>query len=251
MFTIALYMSKNVTNQKAIIIGASSGIGKELAIEMSKRGFKLGLTARRTNLLEELSKLCVGDTFIEFMDAAQHEESRATLEKLIDRMGGVDVIIYNAGIGESSGKWEKENHMHQVNAVGFAAIANFAFNYFKSEEKTGQIVGISSVAGARGMRHAIGYGATKAFMWNYMQGQRHKAVKEKLPIFITDIRPGFIDTEMTKGQKGMFWVQPAEKAAKQITDAIISKKKVAHITHRWAMMSVLFKLMPDFLWHKS
>lgn len=72
-------MSKNVTNQKAIIIGASSGIGKELAIEMSKRGFKLGLTARRTNLLEELSKLCVNDTYIEYMDAAQHDESRAIL----------------------------------------------------------------------------------------------------------------------------------------------------------------------------
>ena len=243
----------NTSNQhkKAIIIGASSGIGKELAVDLSKRGYILGLTARRTNLLEELTKLCVSDTFIEFMDMEQHSEARTTLEKLIDRMGGVDIIIYNAGIGESSGKWEKENQMHQINAVGFAAIANFAFNYFKKEERSGQIVGISSVAGVRGMRHAIGYGATKAFMWNYMQGQRHKAKAEKLPIVITDIRPGFIDTDMTKDQKGMFWVQPAEKAAKQIADSIENKRDVVYITNRWRPLAILMGLMPDFIWHKS
>lgn len=89
------------------------------------------------------------------------------------------------------------------------------------------------------LRHAIGYEATKAFMWNYMQGQRHKAVKERLPITITDIRPGFIDTDMTKGQKGCFGYSLPKKAAKQITDAIINKRKVAHITHRWALMSAI------------
>jgi short-subunit dehydrogenase len=242
---------KIIATKKAIIIGASSGIGKELAIEMSKRGYELGLTARRTNLLEELSRLCVTNTYIEFMDAQNHDESRDVLAKLIERMGGVDVIVYNAGIGESSGKWEKENAMHQVNAVGFAAIANYAFNYFRKSGLPGQIVGISSIAGTRGVRHAIGYAATKAFMWSYMQGQRHKAAYEKLPIYVTDIRPGFIETDMTKDQKGMFWVQSAEKAAKQIADAIESKRKVAYITGRWLIMGVLFRLIPDFIWHKS
>jgi short-subunit dehydrogenase len=237
--------------RKAIIVGASSGIGKELAIELSKRGFELGLTARRTNLLEELSELCVTNTYIEYMDAQNHDEAREILAKLIERMGGVDVVIYNAGIGESSGKWEKENAMHQVNAVGFAAIANYVFNYFRKSGLPGQIVGISSIAGTRGVRHAIGYAATKAFMWNYMEGQRHKAAFEKLPIHVTDIRPGFIETDMTKGQKGMFWVQSAEKAAKQIADAIESKRKVAYITGRWLIMGVLFKIIPDFIWHKS
>ena len=154
--------------KKAILIGASSGIGKEVAIELSKRGYELGLTARRTNLLTELSNLCPNKTYIEYMDTAKHDETRAILEKLIERMAGVDVIIYNAGIGESSGKWEKENAMLQINAIGFAAVANFAFHYFKKGNRAGQIVGISSVMGVRGMRHALGYGATKAFMSNYM-----------------------------------------------------------------------------------
>jgi hypothetical protein len=88
-------------------------------------------------------------------------------------------------------------------------------------------------------------------MWNYMQGQRHKAKAEKLPIVITDIRPGFIDTDMTKDQKGMFWVQPAEKAAKQIADSIENKRDVVYITNRWRPLAILMGLMPDFIWHKS
>lgn len=237
--------------KKAILIGASSGIGKALAVELSKRGYELGLTARRTNLLNELTNSCPNKTYIEFMDAANHEEARQILQKLIDRMGGVDLIIYNAGIGESSGNWEKENGMHQVNAIGFAAIANFAFNYFRHENKAGHIVGISSVMAVRGMRHAIGYAATKAFMSSYMEGQRHKAAAEKRPIAITDIRPGFVETDMTKGQKGMFWLQPVEKAARQIADAIERKRKVAYITKRWWIAGKLMPLLPDFLWNKS
>lgn len=237
--------------KKAIIIGASSGIGKELAIELSKRGFELGLTARRLNLLDELSNLCVNKTYIEFMDVEKHEESIEILQKLIERMGGIDILIYNAGIGDSSGLFVKENQMFNINMIGFAALSRHAYHHFKKEKKEGHIVGISSIAGVRGMRMAVGYAATKAFMWNYMEGLRHKATAEKLPIAITDIRPGFIETDMTKGQKGMFWVQSAEKAARQIADAIARKSKVAYITRRWWLMKQLFSVMPDFIWNKT
>ncbi|MFN8309047.1 MAG: SDR family NAD(P)-dependent oxidoreductase [Chitinophagales bacterium] len=236
--------------KKAIIIGASSGIGKALALELSSRGYHLGISARREELLKQIAGSCSNPVFIKVMDAEKHLELREKLGELIAEMGGVDIVIYNAGIGESSGQWDKENQMHQINAIGFAAVANFAFNYFRRNKKPGQIVGVSSVAGTRGMRHAIGYGATKAFMWNYMQGQRHKAAAEKLPITITDIRPGFIATDMTKGQAGMFWVQTAEKAARQIADAIESKRAVAYITRRWWLVGKAFAWVPDFIWHK-
>jgi len=237
--------------KKAIIIGASSGIGKELAIELSKRGYELGLTARRTNLLDELSKVCLNKTYIGFMDAGKPEEYRILLQKLIERMGEVDLIIYNAGVGDSTGRWEKENALIQINSIGFAAIANLAFDYFKETKRAGHIVGVSSIAGTRGMRHAIAYGASKAFMWNYMESQRHKAVFEQLPITITDVRPGFIETDMTKGQKGMFWVQPAEKAAKQIADAIERKSKVVYVTKRWWLIGQLFKVLPSSIWNRT
>lgn len=235
--------------QKMILIGASSGIGKSLAIELSRRGHTLGLLARREELLRELQQQLPTKTYIARADAADTIGMRNAIAAMAEEMGGVDCVIYNAGIGESSGKWEKENYMHQVNMIGFAAVANWAFNYFSENKQRGQIVGVSSVAGTRGMRHAIGYSATKAFMWNYMEGQRHKAIAEKLPITITDIRPGFIDTPMTAGQKGMFWVQSAERAALQIADAIENKRQVVYVTKRWWLMSKLMRAVPDFIWH--
>ncbi|MCW3127322.1 MAG: short-chain dehydrogenase [Bacteroidetes bacterium] len=236
--------------KKVIIVGASSGIGRDLAIEMSKRGYELGLTARRLEMLQEVAKDCPSKTYVKTMDMEKHDEARILLGDLIEEMGGVDIIVYNAGIGESSGKWVKENQVHQVNAVGFAAIANYAFKYFKDNKIKGQIVGISSIAGVRGSRHVIGYSATKAFMSTYMAGQRHKSIAEKLGITVTDIRPGFVETPMTKGQKGMFWVQPADKAARQIADAIEAKKKVVYITRRWWLIALFTKLTPEYFWNR-
>ena len=237
--------------RKAIIMGASSGIGRDLAIEMSKRGYEVGIAARRLEMLQEVAKECKTKTYIKTIDMQHPDEARTKLGDMIAEMDGVDIIVYNAGIGESSGKWEKEKQMHEINVIGFASIANYAFKYFRDSKKRGQIVGVSSVAGSRGSRHVIGYSATKAFMWNYMQGQRHKAAAEKLDIAVTDIRPGFIDTPMTKGQKGMFWVVDSGLAARLIADAIEARKKVAFIPGKWAFASFIMRMMPDFLWNRS
>ncbi len=237
--------------KKAIIIGASSGIGRELAIEMSKRGYELGITARRLDMLQEVAKLCPNKTYIKTMDTLRYDEARSILEQLIAEMNGVDIVVYNAGVGSSQGDWHAEQQMHEINAVGFAAIARKAFDYFESNKKPGHIVGVSSIAGTRGMRQSIGYSASKAFMWNYMQGLQHKSIYEKLDISITDIRPGFVLTDMTKANKGMFWVQTADKAARQIADAIESKRQVAYITHRWTIVGWLLKMIPDFMWNRA
>ncbi len=236
---------------KIILVGASSGIGKDLAVELSRRGHTLGLTARRVELLEAMRSELTAPVHIARMDAEQHEETRNGLAALIEEMGGCDVLIYNAGIGESSGRWEKENQVLQVNAVGFAALCNFIFRYWKEKKQPGHIVGITSIAGVRGSRMAIGYSATKAFMSNYMEGLRNEAVKKNLPIAITDIRPGFVETPMTKGQKGMFWVSTSAKAASQIADAIERKAKTAYITKRWRFAAWFMKNLPDFIWNKQ
>ncbi len=236
--------------KKVIIIGASSGIGSDLAVEMSKRGYEVGIAARRLEMLQEVAARCSGKTYIKTIDMAKHDEARTRLGELIEEMGSADIIVYNAGIGEASGKWEKEHQMHEINAVGFAAIANYAFKYFR-DKGVGQLVGVSSVAGTRGTRHAIGYGAGKAFMWNYMQAQRHKAAAEKKDITITDIRPGFIDTPMTKGQKGMFWVVDSSYAARLIADAIEAKRTVAYIPAKWALASFVMRFVPDFIWNRT
>ena len=174
--------------KKVIIVGASTGIGSELAKKFAQEGWQIGITARRENLLQALAAEFPSVKWhIKAMDTSNHDAARNILQHLITEMNGVDIFIYNAGIGESSSKWEKENNMHQVNAIGFAALANFMFKYFKEGKLSGQIVGISSVASQRGTKTSIGYAATKAFMSTYMQGQRQAAGSKKLPITITDI----------------------------------------------------------------
>ena len=83
-----------------------------------------------------------------------------------------------------------------------------------------------------------------------MQGLRLRSVKNRHKITVTDVRPGFVDTPMTKQNKGMFWVATPEKAAKQIADAIESKKNVAYITKRYFLLAILIKLFPEWLYAK-
>ena len=94
---------------------------------------------------------------------------------------------------------------------------------------------------------APAYNATKAFQINYLEGLRQKASKLKMPITVTDIRPGFVNTNMAKGE-GQFWVAPVGKAANQTFDAIKRKKKVAYISRRWRLVAILLKLIPGSLY---
>jgi short-subunit dehydrogenase len=126
--------------------------------------------------------------------------------------------------------------------ISATCVANWAFNYFENE-KAGHLVAISSVGGIRGSRQAPAYNATKAYQINYLEGLRQKATKLKYPIFVTDIRPGFIDTAMAKGE-GKFWVATVEKATRQIFDAIKNKKKIAYIIKSWRVIGSILKRIP-------
>lgn len=236
---------------KAIIIGASTGIGRDLAIELSNRGYELALTARRVELLEELGKELKSNFIIRRMDVEQHEQARKTTEEIIVEMGMPDLLVYNAGIGNKSGNWETENQMLQVNAIGFAAISNFMFQHWKQHKHKGHLVGVSSMAGIRGSRMAIGYCATKAFMSNYMEGLRNESQAKKLGITVTDVRPGYVATPMTENQKGMFWLASSKKAAIQMADAIKNKKDVAYITSRWRLVAFVMRNIPARLWNRQ
>lgn len=234
---------------KAIIIGATSGIGKELAKLMAKKSWELGLTARRTNLLEELQQGLPTKVHIVTMDVADTETSRTQFADLVTKMKGVDLVIVNAGIGWTTLEWEYEQQIAQVNAIGFAAIANAAFHYF-AEQKQGHLVGISSVASLCGSSRLPMYSATKAFMSSYLQGLQYRTKRKKMNIMITDIRPGFVDTPMTTENKFMFWVAPVEKAARQILRAIEKKKYVVYVTKRWVLVAQFIKWMPHWVLQK-
>lgn len=236
--------------KRAIVIGASSGIGKELAVILSQNGFILGLMARRVNLLEELRTSLPNPAFSRQADVSDASGAMAILENLIEEMGGVDLIIISSGTGFINPDlgWAMEKETLDVNVSGFAAMANVAFRHFLRAGR-GHLVGISSIAAIRGSGVAPAYSASKAFMSNYLQGLRVRASKTGLPIVVSDIQPGFVDTAMAKAPK-LFWVASPQEAARQIYMAIRRKAKHAYVTKRWSVIGWLFKFVPEFIYAK-
>lgn len=236
--------------KKAIIIGASSGMGRELAKILSKEKYAIGLVARRTELLLELQRELHTKSYVKSLDISKQDESMKGASELIEEMGGVDLIIITSGIGHLNKElnWDKEKETIDVNVAGVTSMINVSLKYF-IEKNFGQLVVISSIACLRGGREAPAYNASKAYISNYLEGIRCRVKKSKANITITDIRPGLIDTDMAKGE-GLFWVQSAQKAADQIYKKINRKKKVAYVTKRWHLIALLLKHMPDWIYYK-
>ncbi len=237
--------------KKAIVIGATSGIGRAIAKVLSENDYEVGVTGRRIELLESLQKELSGKSYIRKMDVTQIDEAMKLLQELFQEMGDVDLVVINAGIGIFSLdlNWDAELRMIQTNVTGFAALANVAFNYFR-KRRNGHIVGISSIAALRGSGNAPAYNASKAFEGIYLEGLRLKALKLKRPITITDVKPGFVKTAILREDARIFWMASPEKAAKQILQAIRKKKRHVYITKRWRLVAWIAKLLPYWI-HKK
>jgi short-subunit dehydrogenase len=235
--------------KKAIIIGASSGIGQELAKTLTNSNYIVGITGRRKKNLEDLKKTNTEKYVISSFDCTEKNNS-AKLNELTKKLGGLDLLIFSSGTGDFNENlhFEIENKTNQLNVIAFTEITDWAFNYFEKQGK-GHLVGISSIAGIRGGRLAPAYYASKAYQINYLEGLRQKAKKTKKPIYVTDIRPGFVDTEMAKGD-GEFWVATKEKAAKQIYSLIDRKKDIGYVTKRWKLISIILKILPNWIYKR-
>ncbi len=238
--------------KKAIVIGASAGIGRALAKDLANHGYEVGITSRRIELLQELQKELPTKSYVTRMDIGNTVEATQLLEKLIAQMGGLDLIIINAGIGnpDITSTWQEQQKIIDVNVAGFAALATIAIQYF-IKQKHGHLVGISSVTALRGIPNAYTYSASKAFISNYMQGLRSTMQLMKLPIYVTDIQPGFVDTDLVKDVKHKIWETSPEVAAQQIYTAIQSKQEHAYVTKRWRLFAWLAKYAPDCLFNRT
>lgn len=237
--------------RSAIIIGASSGIGLALAHLLASRGLRLGLAARRTALLEQHAAVLPEVTCTQFLDVSEPAPAISTLEDMFRHLAPVDQIYLVAGTGHLNPElqWEPEEETIRVNALGFAALAGCALRLF-SQQRHGHLVGISSVAAVRGSAAAPAYSASKAFASSYLEGLRYRARKSGLPIFVTEIRPGFVDTAMLRAPRP-FWVVSPAVAAKQIVVAVEARRSVAYVPQRWQAIAWLLKLLPDAVFTKS
>lgn len=235
--------------QKAIVIGASSGIGLELSKILAKKNYLVGITGRRKSLLEELQAEKPDSYIISSFDCTS-ENAITHLEELVTKLNGLDLLVFSSGTGDINKglDYSIEQRTNQLNVEAFTKIVGWGFNYLKNQGK-GQLVAITSIAGLRGGRHAPAYNASKAYQISYLEALRQKAKKLKLDITITDIRPGFVDTDMAKGDD-KFWVAPKEKAAKQIYGYIIQKKDVAYVTKRWYFVAIFVKILPNWIYKR-
>ncbi len=237
--------------KKAIIIGASSGIGKGISLELLKKNYKIGISARREGRLNDIKKINPENVIIKAFDSST-EKNDILLDYFIKKLEGVDLIIYCSGIGIINKEldYNKEKKVNNLNVSGFTQVVTHAYNYFV-KKGSGHIVNISSIASEIGNGIAPSYNASKAFQANYLQGLRFKSYKLKLPIFLTDVRPGFVDTDILMGNKDeLLWVAPLDKASKQIVDGILRKSKVLYITRRWKIISLLIKILPESVLNK-
>lgn len=238
-------------NKKAIIIGATSGIGRGLAEILAADGYRVGITGRRTALLEELRSQRPDCFVLRTLDVCNLESIVPTLESLVDELGGgLDLLVINSGTGTRNPSLDFETELPAIytNVVGYTCVADWTYKYFE-RHAVGHLVAITSVAGLRGMRFAPAYNASKAYQINYLEGLKQKAVASRKNIIITDVRPGFVDTALAQGE-GVFWMASVEKAAKQIYSAIKAKKRTVCITKRWRLIHFAIRLIPNVIYNK-
>jgi short-subunit dehydrogenase len=248
-------MFMTLSNKKIIIIGATSGIGKALVGLYLEQGWMVGITGRRNDLLEEIRVQYPAQIITACFDVRAND-NLAHIVLLVEKLGGLDLLIYNSGYGDPSLtlEWELDKRTYETNVKGFIEIVHYAFNYFVGQGY-GQIAATSSIASIRGNSWAPAYSASKAFMSVYMEGLHMKAKKmartnkSKVNITITDIQPGFVNTKAAKGN-GQFWVAPVEKVARQIFHAIEKKKWRVYVTRRWWLIAQLMKWAPGWMYHR-
>jgi short-subunit dehydrogenase len=236
----------------AIVIGASSGIGREIAIQLCARGFRVGIAARNLVALAELSRgLGAERCFFQAFDVAQTNIAMDGFRRLHEELSTVDYVYLVAGTGFPNPEldWPAEEMTIAVNCLGFAAIALESMRIFRAQGR-GHLVAVTSVAAVRPSGSATAYGASKAFGSAYVEALRYWAAKRRLPIYLTEVRPGFVDTAMMKASKP-FWVISAEKAATGIIAAAEQRKRIAYVPLRWRCIALLMRFVPDFVYAKN
>jgi short-subunit dehydrogenase len=223
----------------AIIVGASSGIGRALARELAGT-YDLGLAARRTDRLEAVGE-DVGGAHVARIDVTEPDASDR-FDDLADSMGGVDLVVISSGIGRYNPElaWDDERDTVDVNVRGFTAMATAAIERFEASGG-GHIVGISSVAAEIGNPAMPAYSASKAYVSRYLEGLRYRTGDD---VVVTDVRPGYVDTPMAP-DADRFWECSPETAARGVARAVRKEKAVAYVTRRWWLVSTVLAVLPD------
>lgn len=228
----------------AIVVGASSGIGKAIAEQLLAAGWTVGITSRKQENLASLLAQWGDQARAKVIDVDDADGARTGLRDFADALGGVHLWVLNAGTGilNRDFSWEPERQTIVTNVLGFAAMTDAAVHHCIKRGE-GRIVGISSVAKKRGHPLTASYSGSKAFVSLYLDGVRQYVRRKAPQISITEAAPGYIDTPLQQFDEA-FWVASADKAARQIIAAALAGRKHAYVPRRWALIAALLSLMP-------
>jgi decaprenylphospho-beta-D-erythro-pentofuranosid-2-ulose 2-reductase len=232
--------------ERALVIGASSGIGKALCEELLANGATVAMVGRNAEAMRRIAN--TQKAFIYQHDVTHYDEVPALLQQITKDLGGLDLVIYNSGVmytlDEHEYSFEKDRTVLETNVLGAFAWLDEVAKRFE-QTKSGTIVGISSVAGDRGRRGNPAYGTSKAALTTFLESLRNRL--SRFGVRVVTIKPGFIDTEMTRGKPGLIWLIKPEEAAKQIIQAARKGRSTRYVPWRWRIVATILKLIPSFI----
>jgi len=242
--------------RRAIIVGASSGIGAALARHLARDGYMLALLARRADLLANLCdeiNSAAGETraLAYPHDVTDYDSVPDLLQRILVDLGGLDLFVYNTGISLPVGlkkyDFEKDRHTTEANYLGALAWLNPVAAMFQNL-KSGQIVGLSSAAGERGRVGNPSYNASKAALTCYLEALRNRL--SRYGVNVLTAKPGFVDTDMIVSAKSTFWVISAEQAATDICRAIHKRRQQVYTPARWRLVMLIVRNIPSVIFRR-
>jgi short-subunit dehydrogenase len=233
-----------MASKNAIVVGASSGIGKAIALQLAAEGWTVGLTSRKAENLAVIATHLGTMAKVKVIDIDDPEAARQQLRDFAAELGGVDLWVLNAGTGilNPDFGWEAERQTIATNVTGFAAMTDAAAHHCITRGE-GRIIGISSVAKKVGHPLTASYSGSKAFVSLYLDGVR-KYLRTAAPkVSVTEVAPGYIATPLMQFKEA-FWIASPELAAKQIIAAGMKRRKHAYVPRRWALIAALLSISP-------
>ena len=232
---------------RIIIIGATSGIGREVAKLYIAQGWQVGVAGRRAEELETLRKEAPEQVSTQVLDVTL-EDAPCRLQSLIDKVGGMDLFLLSSGIGKQNPTLTPDIELKTAatNVEGFIRLTTAAYHYFE-KQGYGHIAAISSIAGVKGLGIAPAYSATKRFQNTYLDALDQLSRMNGLNIRFTDIRPGFVATPLLKDDNYPLLMKAPQVAA-CIVKAINKKKRIVVIDWRYRILVFFWKLIPHWIW---
>ncbi len=240
--------------KRALVIGASSGIGAALVKELVQQGYLVAAVARREALLQTLSQSLNtnGTRVLTYShNVTDYAEVPGLFQTITQALGGLELVAYVAGVQPAVGlqeyNFEKDLAMVKVNLLGAMAWLNETAVRFERAGQ-GHIIGIGSVAGDRGRIAFPGYHTSKAGLHTYLESLRNRLTRHG--VTVTTIKPGFVDTVLLENAPKTFWVISPESAAQQIYRAAMAKKQTVYVPARWGLMMFIIRHIPSFIFRR-